>query len=136
MPSFIIKRLPVRLTYDNNYFNALYQGIPIGGYTKLVERMLVGIEVKLGKDYLLNKAMWDSMAHKIIYTGPIDAYFNFKLGELEYRFVRFENEFLDIPSFQGNAAINYTDRETPWTRITEHKWFEFGNMRMEAIYLR
>lgn len=126
LPAFIIKRLPVRLTFDNNYFNALYQGIPIGGYTKLVEKMLEGIEVRLGEDYLENKSKWDSMAEKVIYTGPIDAYFDYKLGYLEYRSVRFENEILDIPNFQGNAAVNYTDRETPWTRIIEHKWFEFG----------
>lgn len=126
LPAFIIKRLPVRLTFDNNYFNALYQGIPIGGYTKMVERMLDGIEVRLGVDYLANKSELDKLAGRIIYTGPIDAYFDFKLGTLEYRSVKFENEILDIPSFQGNAAVNYTDRETPWTRIIEHKWFEFG----------
>jgi UDP-galactopyranose mutase len=126
LPSFIIKRLPVRLTFDNNYFNALYQGIPVGGYTKLVANMLDGIEVKLSSDYLKNKAELDELADKVIYTGPIDEYFNFKLGTLEYRSVRFENEVLDIPNFQGNAAVNYTDRETPWTRIIEHKWFEFG----------
>ncbi len=126
LPAFIIKRLPVRLTYDNNYFNALYQGIPIGGYTKLVEKMLEGIEVKLGIDYLVEKSKLDDCADKVIYTGPIDAYFNYRLGTLEYRSVRFENEILDIPSFQGNVAVNYTDKETPWTRIIEHKWFEFG----------
>lgn len=126
LPAFIIKRLPVRLTFDNNYFNALYQGIPVGGYTKLVENMLSGIEVRLNEDYLENKAKWDSMADKVIYTGAIDAYFDYALGNLEYRSVRFENEVLDIPNFQGNAAVNYTDRETPWTRIIEHKWFEFG----------
>lgn len=126
LPAFIIKRLPVRLTFDNNYFNALYQGIPVGGYTKLVENMLSGIEVHLNEDYLENKAKWDSMADKVIYTGAIDAYFDYALGNLEYRSVRFENEVLDIPNFQGNAAVNYTDRETPWTRIIEHKWFEFG----------
>ena len=126
LPAFIIKRLPVRLTFDNNYFNALYQGIPIGGYTKMVECMLRGIEVKLGVDYLANKDYWNSQAKKIIYTGPIDAYFDYSLGNLEYRSVRFETEVLDIPNFQGNAAVNYTDRETPWTRIIEHKWFEFG----------
>ncbi len=126
LPSFIIKRLPVRFTFDNNYFNALYQGIPIGGYTKMVENMLEGIEVRLGIDYLENKEELDKLADKIIYTGPIDAYFDYKLGTLEYRSVRFENEILDKPSFQGNAAVNYTDAETPWTRIIEHKWFEFG----------
>ena len=126
LPAFIIKRLPVRLTFDNNYFNALYQGIPMGGYTEMVANMLDGIEVKLGVDYLENKEELDKIADKVIYTGPIDAYFGFSLGNLEYRSVRFENEILDIPNFQGNAAVNYTDRETPWTRIIEHKWFEFG----------
>ena len=126
LPAFIIRRLPVRLTFDNNYFNALYQGIPIGGYTKLVENLLEGIEVRLNCDYLENKAELDAMAKRVVYTGPIDAYFGFKLGALEYRSVRFETELLDIPNFQGNAAVNYTDRETPWTRIIEHKWFEFG----------
>ena len=126
LPAFIIKRLPVRLTFDNNYFNALYQGIPVGGYTKMVANMLDGTEVRLGVDYLQNKAELDALADKVVYTGPIDAYFDYKLGNLEYRSVRFENEVLDIPNFQGNAAVNYTDRETPWTRIIEHKWFEFG----------
>ena len=126
LPSFIIKRLPVRLTFDNNYFNALYQGIPIGGYTKMVENMLEGIEVRLGVDYLENKEEYSKIADKIVYTGAIDAYFDYKLGALEYRSVRFETETLDKPNFQGNAAVNYTDAETPWTRIIEHKWFEFG----------
>ena len=126
LPAFIIRRLPVRLTYDNNYFNALYQGIPVGGYTKMVGKMLEGIEVRLGQDYLEQKDAWDSLAEKVIYTGPVDAYFNYSLGRLEYRSVRFEAEVLDKPSFQGHAAVNYTDRETPWTRIIEHKWFEFG----------
>ena len=126
LPAFIIRRLPVRYTFDNNYFNALYQGIPIGGYTKMVARMLEGVEVRLNEDYLADKAKWDALAEKVIYTGPIDAYFNYKLGYLEYRSVRFETELLDIPNYQGNAAVNYTDRETPWTRIIEHKWFEFG----------
>lgn len=126
LPAFIIKRLPVRLTFDNNYFNALYQGIPIGGYTGMIENMLEGIEVRLGVDYLLSKQELDKLADKIVYTGAIDAYFDFRLGTLEYRSVKFENELLDIPNFQGNAAVNYTDRETPWTRIIEHKWFEFG----------
>ncbi|MDE5648858.1 MAG: UDP-galactopyranose mutase, partial [Oscillospiraceae bacterium] len=126
LPSFIINRLPVRFTFDNNYFNALYQGIPIGGYTKMIENMLDGIEVRLGVDYLENKNELDNCAEKVIYTGAIDAYFDYKLGTLEYRSVRFETEVLDIPNFQGNAAVNYTDKETPWTRIIEHKWFEFG----------
>ena len=129
LPAFIIKRLPVRLTFDNNYFNALYQGIPMGGYTKMVAHMLEGTEVRLNEDYLASpekKAEYDAMADKVIYTGPIDAYFGYSEGYLEYRSVRFENEVLDKPNFQGNAAVNYTDRETPWTRIIEHKWFEFG----------
>ena len=126
LPSFIIKRLPVRLTFDNNYFNALYQGIPVGGYTKMIENMLDGIEVRLNVDYLENKEELDKLAEKVVYTGPIDAYFDYKLGYLEYRSVRFENELLDKPNFQGNAAVNYTDRETPWTRIIEQKWFECG----------
>lgn len=126
LPAFIIKRLPVRLTFDNNYFNALYQGIPVGGYTKMVGNMLRGVEVKLGIDYLADNEKWNSVAEHVIYTGPIDAYFHYALGPLEYRSVRFETEVLDQPNFQGNAAVNYTDRETPWTRIIEHKWFEFG----------
>ena len=126
LPSFIIKRLPVRLTFDNNYFNALYQGIPVGGYTKMVSNMLDGIEVRLNTDYLDNKMEYDKLAEAVVYTGPIDAYFGYKLGHLQYRSVRFETELLDKPNFQGNAAVNYTDRETPWTRIIEHKWFQFG----------
>ena len=133
LPAFIIKRLPVRLTFDNNYFNALYQGIPMGGYTKMVANMLDGIEVRLNVDYLENKAEYDALADKVIYTGPIDAYFDYKLGNLQYRSVRFETEVLDKPNFQGNAAVNYTDRETPWTRIIEHKWFEFGTQPKTVI---
>ena len=126
LPCFIIKRIPVRFTFDNNYFNALYQGIPVGGYTKMVASMLSGIEVRLDCDYLENKEELDHIAEKIIFTGPIDSYFKYSLGALEYRTVRFETEVLNIPNFQGNAAVNYTDKETPWTRIIEHKWFEFG----------
>ena len=126
LPAFIIKRLPVRLIFDNNYFNALYQGIPVGGYTKMIANLLDGIEVRLDTDYLAHKAELDALAEKVVYTGPIDAYFDYKLGTLEYRSVHFEMEMLDKPNFQGNAAVNYTDRETPWTRIIEHKWFEFG----------
>ena len=133
LPAFIIKRLPVRLTFDNNYFNALYQGIPVGGYTRMVANMLEGIEVRLGVDYLENKPELDALANKVIFTGPIDAYFAYKLGALEYRSVRFETEILDKPNFQGNAAVNYTDRETPWTRIIEHKWFEFGTQPKTVI---
>lgn len=126
LPAFIIRRLPVRYTFDNNYFNAKYQGIPVAGYTALVEEMLSGIEVRLGVDYLLCKSALDGQAKKVVYTGPIDAYFGYCHGPLEYRSVRFETEVLDIPNFQGNAAVNYTDRETPYTRIIEHKWFQFG----------
>ena len=133
LPAFIIKRLPVRLTFDNNYFNALYQGIPVGGYTKMVANMLDGIEVRLNVDYLEHKSELDALANKVVYTGPIDAYFGYRLGALEYRSVRFETEVLDIPNFQGNAAVNYTDRETPWTRIIEHKWFEFGTQPKTVI---
>ena len=133
LPSFIIKRLPVRLTFDNNYFNAKYQGIPVGGYTKMVEKMLAGIEVRLGVDYLENKAEFDAMADKVIYTGSIDSYFGYCYGHLSYRSVRFETEVLDTPNFQGNAVVNYTDRETPYTRIIEHKFFEFGTQPKTVI---
>lgn len=126
LPAFIIKRLPVRFTFDNNYFNARFQGIPEGGYTQMVANMLDGIEVKLNVDYLKEKEKYSNIAKKVVYTGAIDAYFDYCLGALEYRSVTFETELLDIPNFQGNAAVNYTDRETPWTRIIEHKWFEFG----------
>ena len=126
LPSFIIKRLPVRFRFDNNYFDALYQGIPIGGYTKLIENLLKGIEIRLNCDYLKNRKRLSKVARKIIYTGPIDAYFDFKVGHLEYRSIRFETEILEMENFQGNAVINYTDLKTPWTRIIEHKWFEFG----------
>ena len=124
LPAFIIRRLPVRLTYDNNYFNARYQGIPEGGYTALVKRMLEGIEVRLNCDYLADRDGLNKLAKRVVYTGPIDAYFNYALGPLEYRSVRFETEVLDKPNFQGNAVVNYTDAQTPWTRIIEHKWFE------------
>lgn len=133
LPAFIIKRLPVRLTYDNNYFNALYQGIPIGGYTKMVQNILDGIDIQLGVDYLEDKEYWSSLAEKIVYTGAIDEYFKYSLGTLEYRSVRFETEVLDKMNFQGNAAVNYTDKETPWTRIIEHKWFEFGTQPKTVI---
>lgn len=133
LPAFIIKRLPVRFTFDNNYFNALYQGIPVGGYTKMVEHMLEGIDVQLDTDYFSNKTEFYSIADTIIYTGAIDAFYDYKLGALEYRSVRFETEVLDMPNFQGNAAVNYTDSETPWTRIIEHKWFEFGTQPKTVI---
>lgn len=126
LPAFIIKRLPVRFSYDNNYFNALYQGIPIGGYTKMIERMLDGIEVRTNADYFDKKEEYDASAKKIIYTGAIDKYFNYKLGTLEYRAIKFTEEMIDSRNFQGNAVVNYTDEITPWTRIIEHKWFEFG----------
>ena len=126
LPPFIIKRLPVRFTWDNNYFNALYQGIPIGGYTKMVENMLASAEVRLGVDYLKQKAELEALAEKVVYTGPIDEYFGYRYGALEYRLVEFETEYLETDNYQGNAVVNYTDRETPWTRIVEHKWFEFG----------
>lgn len=133
LPSFIIRRLPVRLTFDNNYFNARYQGIPMGGYTRMVANMLDGIPVRLQVDYLAHKGELDQLAGQVIYTGPVDAYFGYTLGNLEYRSVRFETEVLDKPNFQGNAVINYTDRETPWTRIIEHKWFEFGTQPKTVI---
>lgn len=126
LPAFIIKRLPVRLTFDNNYFNALYQGIPIGGYTKMIAKLLDNIEVRLNTDFLQQKVELSSLAKKIVYTGTIDAFFDYSLGTLEYRSLRFENELLDIPNYQGNAVVNYTDIKIPYTRIIEHKWFEFG----------
>ena len=133
LPAFIIKRLPVRLIFDNNYFNALYQGIPNGGYTQMVANMLQGVEVRLGVNYLANKAELDALADRVIYTGPIDAYFDYSLGTLQYRSVRFETETLACPNYQGNAVINYTDAETPYTRIIEHKHFEFGTQPKTVI---
>ena len=133
LPAFIIRRLPVRFTFDNNYFNALYQGIPIGGYTAMVERILEGVEVRLGVDYLENKEELDALCDKVVYTGPIDAYFGYCYGPLGYRSVRFETELLDTDNFQGNAVVNYTDGETPYTRIIEHKHFEFGTHSKTVI---
>ena len=133
LPSFIIKRLPVRFTYDNNYFNADFQGIPVGGYTQIIEKMLDGIEVRLNTDYLADRENFDALAEKIVYTGPIDAYFDFKLGTLQYRSVRFETETLDMENYQGNAVVNYTDYETPYTRIIEHKHFEYGTQPKTVI---
>ena len=133
LPAFIIKRLPVRLTFDNNYFNALYQGIPNGGYTALVEKMLDGVEVRLNVDYLAEKASLDKLAEKVVYTGPVDAYFGYQLGALQYRSVRFETEVLDTDNYQGNAVVNYTDAETPYTRVIEHKHFEFGTQPKTVI---
>lgn len=126
LPSFIIKRLPVRYTYDNNYFNDLYQGIPIGGYNVLIDKLFEGCEIRLETDYLEDKTAYDELADMVVYTGPIDAYFNYCYGELEYRSVRFETEILDTDNYQGNAVVNYTEREVPYTRIIEHKHFEFG----------
>ena len=133
LPSSIIRRLPVRLTYNNNYFNDRYQGIPEGGYTAVIEKMLEGADVILNEDYLVAKDDWDRKAKKVIYTGPIDAYFGYSLGALEYRSVRFETEILDMANYQGNAVVNYTDRETPYTRVIEHKHFEFGTQPKTVI---
>lgn len=126
LPAFIIKRLPVRFTFDNNYFNDIYQGIPIGGYTNIINKMLEGIEVRLNTDFLKSKEEYSQIANKIIYTGTIDSYFDYKFGNLEYRTVRLETEILDIPNYQGVAVVNYTEQEIPYTRIIEHKHFEFN----------
>lgn len=127
LPAFIIKRLPVRFTFDNNYFNDKYQGIPEGGYTRMIERMLEGVEVRLDTDYFENREYFDSIADRVIYTGEIDRFFDYRFGHLEYRTVSFETELLEgVPNFQGNAVVNYTDADTPYTRIIEHKHFEFG----------
>ena len=133
LPAFIIKRLPLRFTYDNNYFNDGYQGIPAGGYTAMVERMLKGVEVKLGVDYLEHRAEFDGMADRVVYTGQIDRYFGYCEGVLAYRKVRFEQEILDCDNYQGNAVVNYTEREVPYTRIIEHKHFEFGTQPKTVI---
>ena len=133
LPAFIIRRLPVRFTFDNNYFDAKYQGIPVGGYTRMVENMLSGAQIRLNTDYLQHKEELDALAKKVVYTGPIDAYFGFRLGALEYRSVRFETETLDTDNFQGNAVVNYTDRETPFTRIIEHKWFDPAGQKKTVI---
>ena len=133
LPAFIIKRLPVRMTYDNNYFNDSYQGIPMGGYTQIIERMLEGAEVKLGVDYLQDKENLNALADKVVYTGAVDAYFDFCYGNLEYRSVRFETEELETSNYQGNAVVNYTDGDTPFTRIIEHKHFEYGTQPTTII---
>ena len=133
LPAFIIKRLPVRMRFDNNYFNHPYQGIPVGGYTKMIERMLQGIEVRLNCDYLENKSEFDAAAEKVVYTGPIDAYFDYVYGNLQYRSLRFETEVLDVKNYQGVAGMNFTDRQTPYTRIVEHKHFEFGEQDKTVI---
>ena len=133
LPAFIIKRLPVRFTFDNNYFNDTYQGIPIGGYTRMVENMLEGIEVRLGVDFLENREALAAEAEKIVFTGMIDAYFDYRLGELEYRGLKFETEILDTENYQGNAVVNFTDDKTPYTRIIEHKHFEFGTQPKTVV---
>lgn len=133
LPAFIIKRLPLRFTYDNNYFNDRYQGIPIGGYTAMAEKMFAGAQVRLGEDYLENKEEFDKLADTIVYTGQIDKYFDYRLGVLEYRMVRFETETLDCDNYQGNAVVNYTERTVPYTRIIEHKHFEKGNQPKTVI---
>lgn len=133
LPAFIIKRLPVRFTYDNNYFNDKYQGIPIGGYNKLTEGLLEGIEVKTDVDYFEDKAHWDSLAEKLVFTGKIDQYYNYQFGQLEYRSLKFEHQTLDTDNYQGNAVVNYTEREIPYTRIIEHKHFEFGSQPKTVI---
>ena len=133
LPSFIIKRLPVRYTYDNNYFNDLYQGIPIGGYNVLIEKLFAGCDIQTGVNYLDDREYYNSLAEKVVFTGPIDAYFGYQLGKLEYRTVRFETEVLDTDNYQGVAVVNYTDRETPYTRIIEHKHFEFSTQPKTVI---
>ncbi|MED0717291.1 UDP-galactopyranose mutase [Aeribacillus composti] len=133
LPKFIIKRLPVRFTYDNNYFNDKYQGIPIGGYTAIIEKMLEKCEIRLNTDFFQNRGELEKVAKKIVFTGMIDEFYNYKFGVLEYRSLIFENEILDVDNYQGNAVVNYTDRETPYTRIIEHKHFEFGTQEKTVI---
>ena len=133
LPAFIIKRLPVRMIYDNNYFNDKYQGIPIGGYTKLVEKMLEGIEIRLNTDFFKNRDELSSLASKIIYTGPLDEYFNYSLGELEWRSLKFEDKIIDSNNYQGNAVVNYTGTEVPYTRVIEHKHFEFNTTSHKTV---
>lgn len=130
LPAWLIKRVPVRFTYDNNYYDALYQGIPVGGYTKMIKRLLDGVEVRLETDFLKERERWSKAADKIIYTGMMDAFFKYRYGALAYRSLRWEEEVLDMADFQGNAVVNYTDQETAWTRILEHKWFTFGKDEM------
>ena len=133
LPSFIIKRLPVRFTYDNNYFNDRYQGIPIGGYTKIIEKMLEGIEVRLNSNFFDKREEYENIADKIVFTGMIDEYYNYCFGKLEYRSLRFETEVLDEENYQGNAVVNYTEGEIPYTRIIEHKHFEYGKQEKTVI---
>jgi UDP-galactopyranose mutase len=133
LPAFIIKRLPVRFTYDNNYFNDRFQGIPIGGYNLIIDKLLEGIEVRLESDYFYDREYWNSVAYKIVYTGPIDEFYDYRFGYLEYRSLNFENTMLELQNFQGNAGVNYTDKEVPFTRIVEHKHFEFGSQPFTVI---
>lgn len=133
LPSFIIKRLPVRMYFDNNYFNHPFQGVPIGGYTEMVRKLLDGTDVILGEDYLKRKEYWDSQAELTVYTGAIDAYFDYSLGTLDYRSLRFEHEILDVSNYQGVSNMNFTDSEVPYTRIVEHKFFEFGTQDKTVI---
>lgn len=133
LPTFIIKRLPVRFTFNNNYFDALYQGIPIGGYTKMVSKILDGIEIKLNEDFFKKRDYFEKISDKIIFTGSIDEYYDYKFGNLEYRSVKFEHEILNVSNYQGNAVVNYTDKDIPWTRIIEHKWFEPKNQKKTII---
>lgn len=133
LPAFIIRRLPLRFTYDNNYFNDRYQGIPMGGYTRIIEKLLEGAEVRTGVDYLKERETYECAAGKIVFTGMIDEYYGYRLGALEYRSVRFETEVLDCDNYQGNAVVNYTDREVPYTRVIEHKHFEFGTQKKTVI---
>lgn len=133
LPAFIIKRLPVRYTYDNNYFNDLYQGIPINGYNDIIDKLFRGCEIILNEDYNANRAKYDALADKVVYTGTIDSYYNYQFGRLEYRSLKFENELLDTDNYQGVAVVNYTDRETPYTRVIEHKHFEYGTQEKTVI---
>ncbi len=133
LPAFIIKRIPVRFTYDNNYFNDRYQGIPIGGYNKLIDGLLNGIEVRCNTDYLENRSYWDNLADTVVYSGAIDAFYDYQYGALEYRSLRFEHKVLDIPNYQGNAVMNFTEGDIPYTRIIEHKHFEFGTQEKTVI---
>jgi UDP-galactopyranose mutase len=133
LPAFIIKRLPIRFTFDNNYFNDKYQGIPIGGYNKIIDGLLKGIEIQLNSDFFKNRTCYESMAKKIVFTGKIDEYFNYEFGQLEYRSLRFENKIIDSDNYQGNAVVNYNDANVPFTRIIEHKHFEFGKQPKTII---
>lgn len=133
LPAFIIKRLPVRFIYDNNYFNDRYQGIPVGGYTQICDKLLAGSDVRLGVDYFADRAKWDNCAKKVLFTGMIDEYFGYRFGELEYRSLRFETEVLDEENYQGNAVVNYTEYEVPYTRVIEHKHFEFGTQPKTVV---